>query len=64
MLKKEVLEIKMYLDPEKFQNFTASNRWLERWKPSYGVRYRKVNGEAGKVPEYKESIKNLKLDWL
>ena len=29
MLKEEAIEIKKPLDPEKFQNFTASNEWLE-----------------------------------
>ena len=31
---------------------TASNGWLEKWKLSYGVRERKVNGEVEEVTEY------------
>ena len=52
MLKKEAMEIKKCLDKVEFKNFTASNGWLEKWKISYGVRKRKVNGEAGEVAEY------------
>ena len=28
------------------------NVWLQKWKLSYGVRKRKVNGAAGEMPEY------------
>ena len=49
MLKEEAMEIKC-LDPKKI-HFTASNGWLQKWKFSYGVRERKVNGEAGEVSE-------------
>ena len=52
MLKEEAMEIKKCLDKVEFKNFTASNGWLEKWKISYGVRERKVNGDAGKVDEY------------
>ena len=52
MLKEEAMEIKKCLDKVEFKNFTASNGWLEKWKISYGVRERKVNGEAGEVDEY------------
>ena len=52
MLKEEAMEIKKCLYPEEFQNFPHSNGWLEKWKPSYGVRERKVNGKDGEVPEY------------
>ena len=52
MLKEEAMEIKKCLDKVEFKNFTASNGWLEKWKISYGVRERKVNGEAGEVAEY------------
>ena len=52
MLKEEAMEIKKCLDKVRFKNFTVSNVWLEKWKISYGVRERKVNGEAGEVAEY------------
>ena len=51
MLKEEAMEIKKCLEKVEFKNFTASNGWLEEWKISYGVRERKVNGEAGEVTE-------------
>ena len=44
MLKKEVMEIKKSLDQGKFENFTTTNGWLEKWKLSYGIRGRRVNG--------------------
>ena len=52
MLKEEPMEIKKCLDPEEFQNFTASNGWLEKWKLSYDIRKSKVNGGTDEVPEY------------
>ena len=45
------MEIKKCLDKVKFINFTASSSWVEKWKFSYGVRERKVNGKA-EVAEY------------
>ena len=58
MLKEEAMETKKCLDKVKFENFTASIGWLEKWKISYGVRERKVNGEAVEVAEYTVS------DWM
>ena len=58
MLKEEAMETKKCLDKVKFKNFTASIGWLEKWKISYGVRERKVNGEAVEVAEYTVS------DWM
>lgn len=43
-LREEALEIKKFLDPEEFQNFTASSGLLQKWKLSYRLRERKVNG--------------------
>ena len=37
---------------QKFKNLTACNSWLEKWKISYGIRERKVSGEAGEVTKY------------
>ena len=34
---------------DEFLTFAASNRWLEKWKISYGIREKRVNGEAGEV---------------
>ena len=42
----------MCLDKVEFKNFTVSNGWLEKWKISYDVQERRVNGEAGEVAEY------------
>ena len=51
MLKEEALEIKVHLNNDEVLTFTASNRWLEKWKISYGIREKRVNGETGKCPE-------------
>ena len=56
MLKEEAMEITKCLDKVEFKIFAASNGWLEKWKISYGVRKRKVNGEAGEVAEYTVSV--------
>ena len=37
------------------QIFTVSNRWLQKWKLSYGVPERKANGEVREVPKYTAS---------
>ena len=52
MLKEEAMEIEKCFDKVEFENFTASNGWLEKWEISSGVRERKVNGAAGEVAEY------------
>ena len=49
MLKEEALEIKKHLNNDEFLTFTASNGWLEKWKISYDIREKRVNGEAGEV---------------
>ena len=49
MLKEEALEIEKHLNSEEFLTFTASNAWLEKWKISYGIKEKKVNGESGEV---------------
>ena len=43
------MEIKKHLNNDEFLTFTASNRWLEKWKISYGISEKRVNGEAGEV---------------
>ena len=52
MLKEEAMEIEKCSDKVEFKNFTAPNGWLEKRKILYGVRERKVNGEATEVAEY------------
>ena len=49
MLKEEALEIKKHLNNDDFLTFAAANGWLEKWKISYGIREKRVNGEAGEV---------------
>ena len=49
MLKEKSFEIKKHLNNDEFLTFTASNGWLERWKISYSIREKRVNGEAGEV---------------
>ena len=61
MSKEETMKIKKCLNLEELRNFTASNGWLGKWKLSDGVQERKVNCEAGEVPEYtvRTGIKRL-----
>ena len=56
MLKEEAMEIKKWLGKVEFKSFTVSNSWLEKWKISYGIRERKVNGEAREVAQYMVSV--------
>ena len=49
MLKEEALEIKKHLNNDKFLTFAASNGWLGKWKISYGITEKRVNGEGGEV---------------
>ena len=49
MLKEKSFEIKRHLNNDEFLTFTTSNGWLERWKMSYSIREKRVNGEAGEV---------------
>ena len=49
ILKEEALEIKKHLNNDEFLTFTASNYWLGTWKISYGIREKRVNGEAGEA---------------
>ena len=37
------------MNNNEFSTFTASNGWLEKWKISYGIREKRVNGEAVEV---------------
>ena len=49
MLKEEALEIKKHLNNDEYLTVTASNRWLEKSKILYGIREKRVNGEAGEA---------------
>ena len=46
LLQEEAMEIKRRLDKEKFAGFTASSGWLDSWKQTYGMREKKLCGEA------------------
>ena len=53
MLKEEALEVKKkkHLSNDEFLTFCTSNGWLEKWKILYGIREKRINGEAGEVSE-------------
>lgn len=64
MLKEEALEIKEKLQNSDFDNFSASDGWLDRWKTTYSVKERRIVGEAGDVStetvtSWMERIKEL-----
>ena len=48
LLQQEAMEIKRRLDKES-AGFTASNGWLDSWKQPYGVREKRLCGEADEV---------------
>ena len=43
------MEIAKRLEKEELTDFTASNRWLEKWKQMYGVREKRLCRETGEV---------------
>ena len=47
--KKKPWKLKKHLNNDEFLTFTLSNGWFEKWKISYGIREKRVNGEAGEV---------------
>ena len=49
MLQEEALEISKRLDSTNFEQFKASSGWLEKWKATYGIVNRLVEGESGEV---------------
>ena len=49
LLQEEVIEIKKILVKEALNDFTALNGWLESWKKTYGVREKRLCGEANGV---------------
>ena len=49
LLQEEATEIKRRLDKEEFTGFTASNGRLDSWKQTYGVREKRLCGEADEV---------------
>ena len=49
LLQEEAMKIKKRVDNEVLNDFIASNGWLESWKKTYGVRERRLCGEADHV---------------
>jgi len=49
MLKEEAMAIKEQLKNSDFDDFRASDGWLDRWKTTYSVKERRIVGEAGDV---------------
>ena len=43
------MEIKRRVEKEEFAGFTASNGWLDSWKQTYGVREKRLCGEAHEI---------------
>ena len=51
VLQEEALEISKRIDSTNFEQFKASSDWLEKWKATYGIVNRLVEGESGEVQE-------------
>ena len=49
MLKEEAMAIKEQLRNSDFDDFSASDGWLDYWKTTYSVKERRIVGEAGDV---------------
>ena len=49
MLKEEAIAIKDQLRNNDFDDFSASDGWLDCWKTTYSVKERRIVGEAGDV---------------
>ncbi|XP_057305270.1 tigger transposable element-derived protein 6-like [Hydractinia symbiolongicarpus] len=49
MLKEEVIAIKEQLKSSEFDDFKASDGWLDRWKSTFSIKERRIVGEAGDV---------------
>ena len=50
LLKEEAMAIKGQLQNSDFDDFKASDGWLDRWKSTYSIRECRIVGEAGDVP--------------
>ena len=44
------MNIKESLNSPEIASFTASNKWLEKWKLSYGIKEKQISGESLDVP--------------
>ena len=49
LLQEEAIEIKRILNKDELNDFITSNAWLESWKKTYGVREKRLCGEADDV---------------
>ena len=49
MLKEEAMAIKEQLQNSDFDDFSASDGWLDCWKTTYSVKERRIVGKAGDV---------------
>ena len=49
MLKEEAMAIKEQLQNSDFDDFSASDGWLDCWKTTYSVKKRRIVGEAEDV---------------
>ena len=49
MLKEDAMAIKEQLKSSDFDNFRASDGWLDRWKTTYSIKEHQIVAEAGDV---------------
>ena len=51
VLKKEAMFIKEILSKDELAMFTASNRWLEKFKQTYRLREMRITGKVDNIPK-------------
>ena len=58
-LQEETIAIAKRLEKEELTDFTASNGWLEKRKQIYGVREKRLSGEAATTAKMQAWIERL-----
>ena len=51
LLKEEAMEIKNQLENSDLDGLVASDRWLEKWKATYSIKEKRIEGKGRDVPE-------------
>ena len=51
MLKEEAMAVKESLQDSRFDQFRASDGWLDKWESAYTIKERQIVGEVGNVAE-------------
>ena len=49
LLQERTMEVAKRLEQEELTDFTASNGWLGKWRQTFGVREKRLRGEADEV---------------